>query len=143
MLRPSIKKGDVLVMLSLMLLEYKAEGIALRNDNGSQFIAIAVRQYLKEKGVYQEFSDVATPEDNAYIEALHSILQREVIERFEFESIYHAQMVIDRYYKWYNEKRRHGSLKGQTPNTVWNQYLIRSLLNTKNDSTIFEKQSSL
>ena len=114
-LRHSIKKGDVLVMLSLMLLEYKAEGITLRNDNGSQFIAIAVRQYLKEKGVYQEFSHVATPEDNAYIEALHSILQREVIDRFEFESIYHAQMVIDRYYKWYNEKRRHGSLKGQTP----------------------------
>jgi transposase InsO family protein len=142
-LRPGIKKGDVLVMLSLMLLEYKAEGITLRNDNGSQFIAIAVRQYLKEKGVYQEFSHVATPEDNAYIEALHSILQREVIERFEFESIYHAQMVIDRYYKWYNEKRRHGSLNGQTPDTVWNQYLIRSLLNTKNDSTIFEKQSSL
>jgi transposase InsO family protein len=142
-LRPSIKKGDVLVMLSLMLLEYKAEGITLRNDNGSQFIAIAVRQYLKEKGIYQEFSHIATPEDNAYIEALHSILQREVIERFEFESIYHAQMVIDRYYKWYNEKRRHGSLKGRTPDTVWNQYLIRSLLNTKKDSTIFEKQSSL
>jgi putative transposase len=121
-LRYSIKKGDVLVMLSLLLLEYKSEGITLRNDNGSQFIAMAVRQYLKEKGVYQEFSHVATPEDNAYIEALHSILQREVIERFEFESIYHAQLVIDRYYKWYNEKRRHGSLGGQTPEIVWKNY---------------------
>jgi hypothetical protein len=30
-LRPNIKKGDVLVMLSLLLLEYKAEGITLRN----------------------------------------------------------------------------------------------------------------
>jgi len=66
-----------------------------------------------------------------------------VIGRLEFESIYHAQMVIDRYYKWYNEKGRHGSLNGQTPDTVWKQYLIRSLLNTKNDSTIFEKQPSL
>jgi putative transposase len=71
---------------------------------------------------YQEFSHVATPEDNAYIEALHSILQREVIERFEFESIYHAQLVINRYYKWYNEKRRHGSLGGQTPEIVWKKY---------------------
>jgi transposase InsO family protein len=142
-LRPSIKKGDVLVMLSLMLLEYKAEGITLRNDNGSQFIAIAVRQYLKEKGVYQEFSHIATPEDNAYIEALHSILQREVIERFEFDSIYHAQLVIDRYYKWYNESRRHGSLKGQTPDTVWNQYFNPIPLNTKNNSITFEKLSSL
>ena len=81
--------------------------MSLRNDNGSQFIANAVREYLKEKGVYQEFSHVAPPQDNAYIETLHSNLQREMIDRFEFEFFYHAQMVIDRYYKWYNEKRRH------------------------------------
>jgi putative transposase len=122
MLRQSIKKGDVLVMLSLMLLKYKTEGMRIRNDNGSQFIATAVRQYLKEKGILQEFSHVATPEDNAYIEALHSNLQREVIDRFEFDSIYHAQMIIDRYYLWYNERRRHGSLNGKTPNAVYNQY---------------------
>jgi putative transposase len=123
MCRQSIKKGDVLVMLSsLMLLDYNTEGMRIRNDNGSQFIAIAVRSYLKEKGILQEFSHVATPEDNAYIEALHSNLQREVIDRFEFDSIYHAQMIIDRYYKWYNEMRRHGSLKGKTPQTVYNQY---------------------
>ena len=122
MLRNSIKKGDVLVMLSLMLMDYQAEGMTLRNDNGSQFIAGAVRQYLKEKQILQEFSHVATPEDNAYIEALHSNLQREVMERFEFDSIYHAQMIIDRYYKWYNEKRRHRSLSGKTPELVWNKY---------------------
>lgn len=122
MLKASIKKGDVLVMLSLMLMEYKTEGMSLRNDNGSQFIATAVRQFLKEKGITQEFSHVATPEDNAYIEALHSNLQREVIDRFEFDSIYHAQMIIDRYYKWYNEKRRHGSLKGRTPGSVYNHF---------------------
>lgn len=122
MLKASIKKGDVLVMLSLMLMEYKTEGMSLRNDNGSQFIATAVRQFLKEKGISQEFSHVATPEDNAYIEALHSNLQREVIDRFEFDSIYHAQMIIDRYYKWYNEKRRHGSLKGKTPQSVYNHF---------------------
>jgi putative transposase len=109
-------------MLSLLLLEYKAEGITLRNDNGSQFIATAVREYLKEKGGYQELYHVATPQDNAYIEAMHSMLQWEVIESFEFESIYQAQFIIDRYYKWYNEKRRHGSLGGQTPDKVWKNY---------------------
>ena len=69
-LRFSIKKGDVLLMLSLMLLEYKTE----------------------------------------------------VVDRYEFDSIYHAQMVFDRYYKWYNEKRRHGSLGRKTPELVWNNY---------------------
>lgn len=131
MLKENIKKGDVLVMLSLMLLEYKAEAMSLRNDNGPQFIASAVRQYLKDKGILQEFSHVATPQDNAYIEALHSNLQREVIDRFEFDSIYHAQMIIERYYKWYNEKRRHGSLSGRTPDIVWNQNINPTLLITK------------
>jgi putative transposase len=45
-----------------------------------------------------------------------------VIERFEFESIYQAQLAFDRYYKWYNEKRRHRSLGGQTPDKVWKNY---------------------
>jgi putative transposase len=35
-----------------MLLEYKAEGMSIGNDNGSQFIAQIVRAFLKEKGVY-------------------------------------------------------------------------------------------
>ena len=102
-------------MLSLLLLEYKPVGMTLRNDNGSQFIAGVVRQFLKDKGVYQEFSHVGTPQDNGYIEALHSIIQREVVDRFEFDSIYHAQLVFDRYYRWYNENRKHGSLKRRTP----------------------------
>lgn len=115
MLRFNIKKGDVIVLLSLLLMEYKIENMTLRNDNGSQFIAGVVRQFLKEKGVNQEFTHVATPEENAYIEALHSNVQREVVERYEFESIYHAQMIFNRYYEWYNNHRKHGSLGRKSP----------------------------
>ena len=43
MLRFNIKKGDVIILLSLLLMEYKIEGITLRNDNGSQLIATVVR----------------------------------------------------------------------------------------------------
>jgi putative transposase len=77
----------VIILLSLLLLEYKIEGITLRNDNGSQFIAGVVRQFLKDKGFNQEFTHVATREENAYIEALHSNVQCEVVERYAFESI--------------------------------------------------------
>ena len=115
MLRFNIKKGDVIILLSLLLMEYKIEGITIRNDNGSQFIAHVVRQFLKDKGVNQEFTHVATPEENAYIEALHSNIQREVVERFEFESIFHAQMIFNRYYDWYNNHRKHGALGRKSP----------------------------
>ncbi len=97
--------------------------MTLRNDNGSQFIAGAVRQFLKDKGVYQEFSHVvATPQDNAYIEAFRSIVHREVVDRFEFESIHHTRLVFERYYIWCNEKRKNGSLNRKNPQQIWNQY---------------------
>jgi len=122
MLRFNIKKGDVIVLLSLLLMEYRIENITLRNDNGSQFIAGVVRQFLKEKVVNQEFTNVATPEENAYIEALHSNAQREVVERYGFESIYHAQMILSRYYEWYNNHRKHGSLGRKSPEPFLQQY---------------------
>jgi transposase InsO family protein len=53
--------------------------------------------------------------ENACIEALHSNVQREVIERYEFEYIYHAQMIFNRYYEWYNNYRKHGSLVRKSP----------------------------
>lgn len=115
MLRFNIKKGDVIILLSLLLMDYKIENVTIRNDNGAQFIATVVRQFLKEKGVNQEFTHVATPEENAYIESLHSNIQREVVERFEFESIYHAKMTFERYYNWYNNHRKHGSLGRKSP----------------------------
>jgi putative transposase len=94
-------------------------------------VAQAVRSCLKEKGIYQEFSHVATPEDNAYIEVFHSNLQREVIDRYEFDSIYHAQVVLDGYYDWYNGKEDLAPLIGKRP-TRCSEIIIRSLLKMKN-----------
>jgi putative transposase len=136
MLKFNIRKGDMIVMLSLLLLEYKIKGMTLRNDNGSQFIAKVVREYLQEKGVSQEFTHVATPEENAYIEALHSIIQREVIERFEFDSLYHAKMIFNRYYEWYNTVRKHGSLGRKTPESVWKENPIPLPYKTTNRLTL-------
>jgi transposase InsO family protein len=120
----NIKKGDVIVMLSLLLMEYKIHGMTIRNDNGSQFITGVVREYLHEKGISQEFTHVATPEENGYIEALHSNVQRELIERFEFESLHHGQLVFGRYYEWYNNVRKNGSLGRKPPEFVWKKSAV-------------------
>lgn len=71
---------------SQMLLEYKTEGMSRRKGDGWQFIAQAVRQFLKEKGILQAFSYVATPEYNAFIEALHFNLQSVVSIVFSLTS---------------------------------------------------------
>ena len=85
-LQKSIKQMDVIRLLRKLDLEHSLKGVNVRNDNGSQFIAHKVRFFLRSSQANQEFTHIATPEENAYIEAYHSIFEREVIQRFEFSS---------------------------------------------------------
>jgi hypothetical protein len=45
-----------------------------------------------------------------------------VVERYEFESIYHAQMIFSHYYEWNNNYRKHGSLGRKSPEQFLLQY---------------------
>jgi len=115
---------------------YQLQGVILRNDNGSQFISHKVRNFLKNSDVKQQFTHVATPEENSYIEAFHSILEREVIERYQFDSYYEAKDTIQLFIKHYNESRLHRSIGFVTPQQKWDQALVC-------DTTIIEKVSNL
>ena len=119
-----MRKEHVIWLLERILGQHQqcTRTITLRNDNGSQFIAHAVREYLQEKQVVQEFIDVATPEENCFIEAYHSIIQREPLEPRQFESIGDGQAAFERWKLFYNERRRHDSLGGSRPAMVWEQY---------------------
>jgi len=120
--KTSIKQHDVLLMLQKVLPKECKTFITIRNDNGSQFIAKSVRNYLNEINANQEFTHISTPQENAYIESFHSIMERELVSRYEFESFYHAQMKIEQYIFTYNHFRKHGSLNYQTPQARWNEY---------------------
>src|SRR5690606_9537065 len=83
--------------IHILDLRFGLKGVIIRNDNGSQFIAHRVRQTLMEMEARQEFTHVATPEENAYIEAFHSIQQRELMDRFVFSGFYDARQHIEKY----------------------------------------------
>ncbi len=119
-----MRKEHVIWLLHRILQQHQGvtTGITLRNDNGSQFIAHAVREYLHDSAVSQEFIHVATLEENCFIEAYHSIIQRELLEPRQFESIEQAQDVFERWQRFYNERRRHDSLDGSRPARVWQMY---------------------
>ena len=78
----SVKQTDVIRLMRGLDLRFGLKGVIIRNDNGSQFIAHKVRQTLQDLEALQEFTHVATPEENAYIESFHYIEQRELIDRF-------------------------------------------------------------
>lgn len=117
----SVKQTDVIRLMRGLDLRFGLKGVIIRNDNGSQFIAHKVRQALQDLEAKQEFTHVATPEENAYIEAFHSIQQRELMDRFTFSSYYDAKQHIEKYMHWYNHVRRHGALKELTPMEKWAQ----------------------
>jgi transposase InsO family protein len=84
--------------------------------------AHAVREYLGDQGIEQEFTHVATPEENCFIEAYHSVLEKQLLQTVEFQDIEEATQVFNRWRKFYNERRRHGSLEQHPPKEVWDRY---------------------
>lgn len=117
-----MRKENVIWLLHQIFGQHQVSGITLRNDNGSQFIAHAVRDYLKDKGVAQEFIHVATPEENSFIEAYHSIVEREVLQPRQFEDIQTAIETFNRWELFYNNRRLHGSLGNIPPKQQWNRW---------------------
>jgi transposase InsO family protein len=117
----SIRQMDLINLLRRVNQSHELKGVILRNDNGSQFIAHSVRNFLKSSEVKQEFTHVATPEENSYIEAFHSILEHDVIERNEFASYYEAKEMLQRYFSHYNYCRLHRSIGFVTPQQKWEE----------------------
>jgi putative transposase len=73
----TIKQKQVIELLSVLFEDYQyPERVVIRSDNGSQFIAKNVREYISLIGVQQEFKHIATPEQNEHIEAYQGILKR-------------------------------------------------------------------
>lgn len=119
----SVRKMDVINLFRWLHHCFNLKGVVIRNDNGSQFIANQVREFLLQLEARQEFTHVATPEENSYIEAFHSILDRELISRFEFTSFFDAQKHVERYMDWYNHRRRHKEIGRITPHQKWREGL--------------------
>lgn len=118
----TIKQKQVVELLGRLFELYGTTiNIVIRSDNGSQFIAGSVQEYLSMLGVEQEFTHVATPEENAHIESFHGTLKREVFDRFEYNSFGEIEQILKRYIEFYNQTRIHGLLGKTTPNEKWEQ----------------------
>jgi putative transposase len=118
----SIKQDKVIAFLSDLFLGLQyPENVVIRSDNGSRFIANSVREYLGLIGVQQEFTHIATPEENAHIEAYHGILKKEVFQRVDYRTFGEIEQILKRYVIFYNNTRLHGLLGRITPTQKWKQ----------------------
>lgn len=150
--RRSIRKKDLVDMLIRLHQKENIKGVIIRNDNGPQFIAHVVRNFLRTVEVQQQFTHPGTPEENSYIEAFHSILQKMLCDKNEFSSYYDAKLAMERFMEFYNEQRWHRSLGFVTPEVRWQQgQALRSALKLQDaraslsrpDSESLDEESAL
>lgn len=109
------KKRVIGLLSSLVDRQLLSKGAVIRSDNGAQFIASDVRGYLETVGIAQEFTHIATPEENGHVEAYHGILKREVFDRHEYQTFEQIKDILDGFVHYYNHQRRHGGIKRNIP----------------------------
>jgi putative transposase len=118
----SIKQDKVIAFLSDLFLGLQyPENVVIRSDNGSQFLANSVREYLGLIGIKQEFTYVATPEENPHIEAYHGILKKEIFQRVDYRTFGKIEQILKRYVIFYNKTSLHGLLGRIKPMEKWSQ----------------------
>lgn len=87
----------------------------IRSDNGPEFIAETVKDWLKRSGVDTLYIAPGSPWENAYSESFNSRLRDELLNRELFETLEEAKVLIDEYRLEYNHRRPHSGLDYQTP----------------------------
>ena len=110
----SITARDVIDLLAELFI---IRGVPkhIRSDNGPEFIAKAVRQFLAESNVQTLFIEPGSPWENGYAESFGSRFRDELLDRELFTSVQEAKVVCEDHRLDYNHHRPHSSLGYMTP----------------------------
>jgi putative transposase len=87
----------------------------IRSDNGPEFIAQAVREWIAAVGAKTAFIEPGSPWENGTCESFHSKLRDELLNGEIFYSLAEARAVIEGWRKHYNAVRPHSSLRYKPP----------------------------
>ena len=87
----------------------------IRSDNGAEFTAIAVRDWLARVGVQTLFIAPGSPWENGYVESFNGKLRDELLDREIFYTLPEAKALIERWRQEYNTIRPHSSLGYRPP----------------------------
>ncbi|GLQ22113.1 transposase [Algimonas porphyrae] len=110
----SLKHDDVLAVLTDLFTQRGPPG-HIRSDNGSEFTAQAVRDWLGRIGVKTLYIEPGSPWENGYNESFNGKLRDELLNGEIFYSLKEAQILIERWRQHYNTVRPHSSLGYQPP----------------------------
>jgi len=87
----------------------------IRSDNGPEFTAERVRQWLPTMGVQTLFIEKGSPWENGYIESFNGKMRDELLDREIFYTLKEAKVLIEDWRRHYNTKRPHSALNYRPP----------------------------
>ncbi|MEO1476671.1 MAG: IS3 family transposase [Pseudomonadota bacterium] len=109
-----LNSKDVLeVLAELMVMHGVPEHI--RSDNGSEFRAKAVREWLSKIGAKTLYIEPGSPWENGYNESFNGRLRDECLNVELFNNLMEAKIVIEHWRRQYNTIRPHSSLRYRPP----------------------------
>ena len=93
----------------------------IRSDNGPEFTAQAVRDWLSRLGVGTLLIEPGSPWENGYVESFNGKLRDELLNGEVFYTLKVAQVQIQRWRQGYNRLRPHSALgyRPPAPESTW------------------------
>jgi len=110
----SITAEDVVSTLA-SLFRQRGEPAFIRSDNGPEFIAKAIKEWLEASGVKTLYIEPGSPWENAYSETFISRFSDELLNREVFADLFEAKVLVEDFRERYNHRRPHSALGYLTP----------------------------
>ena len=82
----------------------------IRSDNGPEFIAQNVRQWIAAVGAKTAYIEPGSPWENGYCESFNARFRDELLNGEIFYKLKEARIVIEQWRKHYNTVRPHSAL---------------------------------
>jgi putative transposase len=109
-----LKAIDVIDVLSDLFI---LRGIPahIRSDNGPEFVAKAVQDWITVAGAKTAYIERGSPWENGYIESFNARLRDELLNGEIFYTLREAQIIIESWRHHYNSIRPHASIGYEPP----------------------------
>jgi transposase InsO family protein len=110
-----IEAKDVIRIQDAAVIERGGPPEFIRSDNGPEFIARAVQEWIERRGFATLYIAPGAPWQNAYSESFNSRFRDECLKREAFGTLLEAKVLGKDYRHRHTHQRPHSSLDYQTP----------------------------
>ena len=107
--------GERVIRTLERIIEWRGKPLAIRCDNGPEYLSAAVTQWAEKQGIRLEYIQPGQPQQNAYIERFNRTVRYAWLSQYLFETIDEVKEFATRWLWSYNNERPNMALGGITP----------------------------